>query len=376
MKKIDIITIHRNCNYGSVLQTYATQNIFIDHGYDVEIIDYIRDQDTIEGQLNRLKNKSSRIHNPFLLLGAKLIMLPSYIKKKIVFDRFIRENIKVTPKKYYSNEQLITEEFDAQAFCTGSDQIWNSLWNEGIIKAYYLDFVPDNRVRFSYASSMGKKEINSAEAETIRPMINKYDLISVRETASINILHKIDYERVRRVLDPTLYLSERKWEAIASSKYKGKRYIVTYNLHHDKRLDTFVKKLSKEKDLSVINISYNWHDIVRKGHLAWCPKVEEYLDLIRNAEYVVADSFHATVFSIQFRKKFLIFYPEESSIRIRDLLETTGLQERGVELGEIRLIDSPIDYNRVHSIIQELRKQDEEYIQAVTQCINNNERGQ
>ena len=375
MKKIDVITIHRNCNYGSVLQTYATQRILEELGFQTEIIDYYREQDKIAGQLKRLKAKSAKLSNRFFLYGAQVIMLPSYIKKKVVFDRFINDRIHVTRKKYYSNEELRFDKLNAHAFCTGSDQIWNSLWNEGIIPAYYLDFASEDSIRFSYATSIGKQSIDDEEAETIAPMIRKYAYISVREKASVETLHRLGFKGARQVLDPTLYISEKEWSQIASEKYKNKKYIVTYNLHRDKRLDEYAQRLAKEKHLPIINISYNWHDVIRKGKLAWCPTVEEYLGLIKYAKYVVADSFHATAFSIQFKKQFLVFYPEKSSIRMRDLLNLTGLNDRGVNNAEIELIDSPINYENIHSIIEQFRLQDKSYLDNVASYINENTRG-
>ena len=98
--------------------------------------------------------------------------------------------------------------------------------------------------------------------------------------------------------------------------------------------------------------------------------MQEYLGLIRDAKYVVADSFHATVFSIQFKKKFLIFYPEKSSIRIRDLLETTGLSNHGVNsCTTSSVIDETIDYNKVDGILSDLRNNDSEYLKTITKII-------
>ena len=266
-KKIEVITIHRNCNYGSVLQTYATQRIFKNLGYDCEVIDYIREQDTKQGLLKRLKKKKKILKNPIIPTkrACKKHIFPSYLKKEHIFNRFLNRFINLSPQKYFSADDLKANIPVADAYCTGSDQIWNSFWNEGVIRPYYLDFLPEDSIRFSYASSIGKKNISSDEIEEIAPMLKKYKYISVRENNSVELLDKMGINNVTQVLDPTLYLNPKIWNKMASDKYSNKDYIVTYNLHHDKRIDNFVKKLSKEKHLPVINISYNWHDVIRFG---------------------------------------------------------------------------------------------------------------
>ena len=173
-----------------------------------------------------------------------------------------------------------------------------------------------------------------------------------------------------QVLDPTLYQDQKFWNGLVSDKFSKRKYVVTYNLHHDKKLDAFASRLAKEKGIELLNISYNWHDLIRPGKLVWCPKVEEYLGLIRDAQYVVADSFHATAFSIQFEKKFISFYPEKASMRIRDILHKLKLENRGTE-GEpsIEDIDKDIDYQSVNDLLKEFRQHDTEYLNAVVKMI-------
>lgn len=370
--KIDSITIHRNCNYGSVLQTYATQKTLEDLGFECETIDFIRQLDTKSGALKRLKNKSRKLSkNPVLLLGAKAVMLISYIKKEKTFNQFLNRYIHLSSESYYSNEELKKKLPKADAYCTGSDQIWNSFWNEGVESAYYLDFVPDDAFCFSYASSIGQR-IEAAEKRAISKMLQKYRYISVRESQSIASLNEIDVKDVVQVLDPTLYRTNELWTQLASDKFKKRKYVVTYNLHHDKKLDAFANSLAKEKGLELLNISYNWHDVIRPGKLVWCPSVEEYLGLIRDAEYVIADSFHATAFSIQFHKKFISFYPEKASMRIRDILKKLDISQRGTEGNpDLKDIEADIDYNAVDKLLNKYREQDKKYLVAVTNAIKN-----
>lgn len=370
MKKIENITIHRNCNYGSVLQTYATQVTFEELGFECETIDFIRELDTKRGALKRLKKKSKILaNNPILLAGAKAVMLISYLKKEKTFNAFLSNHVNLSQKAYHSNQELKDNIPNADAYCTGSDQIWNSFWNEGVEPAYYLDFVPEGAFCFSYASSIGQK-IADSEKNTISAQLKKYSYLSVRESQSVKSLNDLGYENVVQVLDPTLYRTNEVWDRLASNKFKNRKFVVTYNLHHDKTLDSYAQKLAQAKGLELLNISYNWHDIIRPGKLVWCPSVEEYLGLIRDAEYVIADSFHATAFSIQFHKKFISFYPEKASMRIRDILSKLDIPQRGTE-GEvtIRDIEKDIDYETIDKKLNAYRVQDKAYLEKVCNSL-------
>lgn len=88
--KINLITLHRAENYGSVLQTLALQNKFVKLGHNVTILDYYPERYTKKGLLKRLKDKSTKFKNPLLLLAAKILIYPSYIRKGIVFNRFLK----------------------------------------------------------------------------------------------------------------------------------------------------------------------------------------------------------------------------------------------------------------------------------------------
>lgn len=354
--KIDIITLHRVRNYGSSLQTLATQRFFEENGCEAEIIDYYPERYTSLGLLKRLKYKSERLeHNPVLLLAARMVISVSYLRKKLVFDKFLKKHIKLTPATYRSEEELEANVPAADIYCTGSDQVWNSHWNEGVDYPFYLKFLPDGSRRFSFASSIGNEKLGGEEASVVTPMLEKYEMISVREDAGVEVIENLGL-KARQLLDPTLLFPAEKWQDYVSDRFSGKKYVVTYNLHHDKRLDDYANALAAKHGLKVFNISYNFHDIVRKGTLKWCPKIEEYLGLIRDAAYVVTDSFHATVFSVLFKKQLTVIYPEIASSRIRSILNLLGMQDRGFEdTPPIEAADSPIDFDYAFNILDRER---------------------
>lgn len=365
--KIDVITLHRVRNYGSSLQTLATQDILDSKGCETEIIDYYPERYTSLGLLKRLKNKSDRLaRNPILLLAAQMIISVSYLKKKIVFDRFLAKHIHLTPKTYRSEQALRDDLPRADAYCTGSDQVWNSHWNEGVDAPFYLSFVPEAAYKFAYAGSIGNSTLSDQEQAQVKPYFDRYRHISVREDKGVEIFAQMGISGVRQVLDPTLLFTGEQWNRHTSDRFAKKKYVVTYNLHHDKRIDRYAAAVAKEEGLKVYNISYNFHDIVRSGQLKWCPTVEEYLGLIRDAAYVVTDSFHATVFSLLFHKPFMVIYPEQASSRIRSILQLLDLTDRGSEdLPDTARIKAQIDYHKVDGVLAEERKKAMSYLDMV-----------
>jgi len=373
MKKIAIITLHRVRNYGSSLQTLALQEIIKSKGFEVEVIDYYPERYTSFGLLKRLKNKSEVLKkNPVLLFGARVIISFSYLKKKIVFDSFLKNNINLTPKTYRSEKELLENPIIADAYCTGSDQVWNSLWNEGIDAPLYLSFIDENKYKFSYAASIGNSSIDQEEGEIVKKYLASYNHLSVREDSGVNILKELGFENVIQVLDPTLLLDASGWERFTSNRYSGQKYVLTYNLHHDPKIDKYANEIAKKYNLEVFNISYNWHDIYRKGKLKWCPKIEEYLGLIKNAQYVVTDSFHATVFSLIFHRNFVVIYPEHASSRLRSILKQTNLEIRGAdEMPDIELVNHKIPFDNVDEKLKLLRQESISFLDKVLGEIKN-----
>lgn len=343
---IDIITLHRAENYGSVLQTFALQKKIEELGHTARILDYHPERYTNKGKLRRLKKQSKKINNPLLLLIAKILIYPSYLKKNKVFSDFVAKYLKLSPFSFATNDEVKGKLDEwADCYCTGSDQVWNSHWNECVEKALFLDFIPKTKPAISYAASIGLSQLPSNEIDETRNLLKKYIRISVRENSGVDIIKQLGFEDVEQCLDPTLLLMKEEWTNYVDDCDSGKEYILTYNLHHDPEIDKFAMALGRKYHAPVRNISYNWHDVVRKGHLCWCPSVERFLGLIKNAKFVVADSFHATVFSIIFEKQFVTITPEIASSRIASILQTLGIENRNLaKYMGVGAIEKPIDY--------------------------------
>ena len=366
--KIDIVTLHRAQNYGSVLQAFALQKQIEKLGHQAYILDYYPERYTNKGLLKRLKNKSSRFNNPLVLLIAKLLIYPSYLKKGIQFNKFMHY-LNLEKPSFATNEEGMGRFTDADAYCAGSDQIWNSHWNEGVEKALFLDFVPKGKLCLSYAASIGLSNIPANEIDETKLLLDKFEFLSLREDKGVELVRELGRTDAVQCLDPTLLMSKEEWSLYADDSYKGKEYVLTYNLHHDPEIDKCAKAIASKYHLQIRNISYNWHDIVRHGHLDWCPTVEGFLGLIKNAKYVVADSFHATAFSIIFEKPFVVITPEVASSRLSSLLKMLELDDYNInKFTSVKVIEQPIDYIRVKSIIATKQRESISYLNKVFTC--------
>ena len=208
--KISVITLHIINNYGSALQTYATQTVLEKMGYEVEFVNYYRDGSSISKRV-ATNLKFSNIYNKNFLFRfiGKTILTLNFKKQDKVFKKFLNEKINLT-KKYENFEELKENPPIADFYCTGSDQVWNSEWNSKIDPAYFLDFVSDGVKKVSFASSFGKSAIDEEEEKKIKPFLEKYNYITVRENSANKILKNMGIES-KVILDPTLLLSKNDW---------------------------------------------------------------------------------------------------------------------------------------------------------------------
>ena len=366
-KKIDVITLHRIVNYGSVLQAYATQAILTQKGYEVEFIDYYPERMHILGMLKRIRNKSDLLRKNILArTAARIIMLPSYIQRFGVFKKFLKKYLKMTPKTYQTEEELEEYVPKADIYCTGSDQVWNTGWNEKIDYPFFLKFAPKNKKCIAIAASFGKSELEDWEKEETKELLSKYSALSMRELSGVKIAKDLGFEDAINILDPTLLLNREEWSQLASDKYSNHDYVFVYNLNRNKKIDAYVQKLAKEKKLKIYYVSYCLHEFYKKGKMKCNVKVEDFLALIKNAKYVVTDSFHATAFSINFNTQFMIVFPDKYSTRVKSILEITKLESRIVkDPNDISLSDEIIDFNEANAILREQRKIANDYIDKI-----------
>lgn len=350
--KAEIITLHYIQHYGSLLQTYATCKVFEKIGIEAEVIDYVRPNADEDAEIKA--GLSARgYNNPvkrFLFILSKKI---ENKRRKKFSEEFLNKYVKLT-KRFSSYDDLKANPPQADIYCTGSDQTWNSEYNGGYLPAYYLEFAPSGKKKIGYAISIGMDKIPDTEFEVTRNSVMKYAAISVREKSAVELIQNLGYTNVCQIIDPTLALSLNDWKPLIGNRIIRERYVLIYKLNPNDELESFAMKLAKDKKCKLVRVSYYLNHFRNQGKMEYCPSVEEFLSLIYYADSVITDSFHCVAFSINFNKDLYAFYPGKYSTRISSIMELTGVKHRIV--GEKEFNCSEIDFDNVNSVLSEERE--------------------
>jgi hypothetical protein len=370
--KISVITLHNIKNYGSALQAYATQKKLEQIGVQVELVDYWRKDVLDKNLLKECIISSDWNKNFFSRLIYKLIKYPSVHKRIQIFNDFLKLYINLTPVKYISSDELVKNPPIADIYCTGSDQVWNSYWNRGIEEPYFLNYIPKGKKCFAYAASFGKERLTQKEQNIIKPLLQKYSAISMREASGVRILKEMGLSSVQ-ILDPTLVLESSEWKKLMAGRTIRRRYLLIYQLNKNYEFDHYAQQLARNTGLKLIRLSYDYHHILKTGHLVCCPTVEKWLSLFYYADYILTDSFHGTAFSINFNKQFSVFYPPKFCGRLKSILELTGLENRVVtDINNFSQYNKKIDYKPVNKILAYERQKADSFLRSVLFPRNSN----
>lgn len=367
--KISVITRHSPSNYGSLLQTIATQKILEKAGHQVRIMDYVRRDETgIKGVLIQLRRKEKWNKNPIKRLIYIMLRYPSEKIAEVKFSSMQRKYLSLT-KRYTTCKELeeYAESSDSEIYMTGSDQVWGRVADKNYDPAYFLNFVPEGHKKISYAASFGKTALNEQALNEQKPFLLRYDYVTVREESAVKILEQLNIPCLGQVLDPTLLLTPEEWETM-TAKNRKERYILVYQIHNNPEFGKYAKAFAKSTTLPLYRVSPSLHQIRRGGKLIYLPDIERFLSFIKGAEYIITDSFHGTAFAINFNKQFIeILTDKQTETRNISLLKLTGLENRIIkDYNDFSIKDRPINYEPVNSIIKKAR---ETSIEALKQMM-------
>lgn len=333
MMKILTLTLHSTDNSGSSLQAYALQKFLLNNGFDTELIDY---------RPEYVKNNGQKIKT----LLKRIIFYKKYNEMLSKTDTFIKSYLKLHKTRYSNYKTLEKTPPVADVYITGSDQLWNSDYDCGKDKAFYLKFVKSGK-KMSYAVSLGKENVLDDESEWIYNNAKDFDFVSVREYSSKVLLEKKGINRVEYVCDPVLLLDKSEYLNM-QIKPKFKKYIAVYMVEKSDMLDELLQKLKMKYGYETVQIgafiNRSKSDNMIKG-----TSPTEFLGLLANAEFIVASSFHATVFAHIFEKDFAIIPPHRNSARIEQFLDITDLKHHIVNRSmDIENAIKKIDYKEVN----------------------------
>lgn len=360
-KKIGLITMHNVCNMGAVLQAYALQIEIDSNGGNSEIIDYIPNLRKGYRKYFPKNQGIGKIRRTF----SWLKWLPHRILWQKPYNEFVNEHLKLSKETFYENQKIYNYLFEYDVFVTGSDQVWNSSSTDGLSPYYFLDFAKGKKV--SYAASISNKNLSFEEKKILEKYLSSYDAISVREKQAVELLEPVCKKDISFVLDPTLLLTKNEWEMLGNESNINikENYLLIYMLGNVPRMLELAKKIAMEKKLKIVK--FGW-DIKKKKYVDYnisFKKPQDFIRLFMNADYIVTNSFHGTVFSINFKKDFVSIPSSKGNPRFLSILSVLGILDRLYdEKKEIGNYIESIDYEDVDKKLEELREKSITYIRS------------
>lgn len=369
-KKIGCVLAYCH-NYGTMLQSFATLRTITSLGYDCEVIRYVK-RDNFWKKLKkiywmlRIGDYSDQMRRYKRFLSE--LLHPDYKHNRSVkceaFERF--GNSKIIPyfNNYVGYESLKKGAFNYNLVLVGSDQLWTPMSLYG--NYYNLMFVDDSIPKVSYAASFGVSKIASFQKEATKRYLDRFDRIGVRETTGKEIVDSLSINKATHVSDPSMLLTREEWAEVASeSKIQmTEPYILCLFLGKNKQSRDAVKELRAKTGIKIVAICHNDEYIAEDNNFGdetpYDVSPSDFIKLISQATYVCTDSFHCTIFSILFHRKFMTFYRYAAkkkggrNSRIDSLLQKVNIQSR-LYVDDIMEIERDIDYDAVDKIVSDFR---------------------
>lgn len=363
--RIAILTLAFNNNYGGFLQAYALQTALMSLGHDVYILNYRKNKIYYKQLLKKAVHSLIALKNP----ATNLTFAQIYKYKGQKMHMFV--------KKYMHLSEQLSSQKDIKQFCkkkdinaivVGSDQVWRPQYVSNI-SDYFLGYIDDNIIKFSYAASFGtdKPEYTQKENLICKTSLKQFKAIGLREISGFKTLNylKWDSEKAQIVIDPTLLLPKEHYESLLinyqpQNDYENK--ILTYILDIDNELKqtiTTAKQKLKKSDINIIDLN-KW-----KSDNYIMPPIEEWLTAFNKASFIITDSFHGMVFAILMEKPFAIYINKgRGSTRFNSLLSQLELSSRIISSTNPieKIIETPIDWKKNNMKLNDLRELSYQFI--------------
>ena len=384
-RKAILMTWFREPNYGTLLQCDATVRLLkARYNIDVDIPNYIpigkRDVISIIKKVFSIRTWKRQLR---IAKGKKEQQKAKtgFEEKHAMVEQFIKHY------SYALNGKLIRYDSDFKAlveqysvFISGSDQIWNS---DFLNERYLLDFVPESKQCISVASSVSKKSIEPEYEPIYKKHLKKYKGISVREGDYIEQLEALSGLKVFQVLDPTIMLGADQWKSLMCERHKSE-YLLTYILGVSELVREQAIKVSEKYNKPLyffphMDGMYTKADemMERKGIPLWGEDPYAWIGWIYDADLIITDSFHMTVFSIMLHKNFYVVPKEINATsqnnRILNILNVVDLADRFIPIQKLSAAVSDtctIDWERVDAKLAHERERSLNNLDCVVDTID------
>lgn len=307
---VGILTFHFSDNYGAALQAHALRRWLTEQGHRASFIDYRPAHIEHGGQLS-LPTSPARIKANlkvvYLAMSAFVNEHFGNQDQRIKFERFRSNFLGVQNNEApRDNGASLAAARDFDLIVAGSDQIWSPSQHHGFDPHYFLDFArPFHARKISYAASFGRDRVSNSEAAQLPRLLDNFDAISVRETSGATLVEQATGEVPANVPDPTLLHLNYPELTGGTPSEATEPYVFCYGLRSPDNIRETAELVAQRlgcRILSPHNPHRRWREI---GSTVY-PDPGEWVTLLRNARFVVTNSFHGTVFSLLFGKPFIV----------------------------------------------------------------------
>lgn len=360
MKKIGIVTPYKGYNFGTSLQAYAVKEFISSMGYQPYVI----------GKKSFINGRDISFKKVFVMF-VRSIIRPKVFKNtffsyknnltkdisSISKNKFIefQNELDIHYHSYFELKKLgKNDEF--LFFICGSDQIWNTT-NLYLDPLYYLQFAPDKK-KVAFSPSFGKKDIPEYNFNPIKKRIISFFKLSSREESGVNLIGEMTKRKADCLVDPTLLLDKTKWQKLIKNKKNNKKkYVLLYFLDTPNDYAIELLKELNDTNYELISLNYTYEQFKNIGVKKVDAGPKEFLEYINGAEFVLTDSFHGTVFSINFHKNFYVFNRNygtavNQSTRIVSILNKCKLSDRLINSKVSELLSiSNSDYEEIDEFL-------------------------
>ncbi|MEZ3551786.1 MAG: polysaccharide pyruvyl transferase family protein [Muribaculaceae bacterium] len=369
-RKAALLTMFDVTNYGSVLQTFASQSVLNRLGYECEVINYwFPNEWHFKMGYKRPKAYRLFISKALRFLGYKTYW--SEFGKTI--DRFKFGKLNLTPNRFETLEALESNDWKQyDTIVSGSDQVWNPRFMKGD-KAFLLSFVPDDVRKISMSSSFACKTLDPAFRDSYKKYLSRLSAISVRDNNGVDILSSLGIDKpVEVMLDPTLLLSDEEWKkALNIGKSTDSDYILVYILNYAFNPAPYiydaVKEMQKRTGKKVIftgTVENKYLKGMTNYEIRNGRPVEEFVSMFANAAMVVTSSFHGTAFAVNFSRPLIAVTPSNGDDRQSSLLTNLGIPHCAVKCDNpLSQLNPYYDATAVRTALDSLREKNIAWLQ-------------
>lgn len=371
MKKIAILTLPFNNNYGGLLQSYALQKYLAGRGHEVILIS------NVQSSLDKINLKFKIKNFIKIIIGKKAKDNERMRKISKNMLQFVNDNMSCTQPIYNEKDLFLLEKYNFDAYIVGSDQVWRFDYTGNDFGKYFFNFIKSDKVkRISFAASFGidKWTKNEYDTKYLSSLIHKFQAISVREKSGVSLCNDNLGVTATHLLDPVFLLPINDYQKLIPKKEKtidslNDNGLLVYMLDYDEDKKKAVELISQTIKQKPFRVGVKQLNRGKFNQDMIYPSVSEWIDGFLKAKYIITDSFHGCVFAILFNKPFIVYGNNSRGLtRFDSLLETFNLKSRFITNSlELRqeVITENICFDKTNEIISQYRKDANTFFEKV-----------